>query len=172
MSTSYVETVSTAFTITHAKRLASKVRTDLMRIHRLYDGRPSLHRIDKFEEEVTILLRDGYLDTVAYGFKRNGNWIAPTLRYTAEVLLFGSGVDDRPGAVKPNLDVSGASFYSFLTYSDAWFALTANEQDAYERALPIQRSAGNAPGVVGYFASDKNYSAGGRALNRSSLRSV
>lgn len=172
MSTSYAETASAAFTITHARRLASKVRTDLMRIHRLYDGRPSLTRIDQFEEEVTTLLRDGYLGTVVYGFKRNGNWIAPTLRYTAEDLLFDNGVDDRPGAIKPNLDVSGGSFCSFLTYTDSWDDLSSEEQDAYERNLPFRRGVSNAPGVSGYFASDKSYSAGGRALSRSSLRSA
>lgn len=170
MSTSYVETVSTAFTITHAKRLASKVRTDLMRIHRFYNGRPSIAAIDDYEDELIALLRDGYLEKVTYGFKRAGKWIAPSVSYTAEDLLFGGGQDDRPGAISANKNVSGASFSSYLRYSEAWFQLSAEERDKYKERLPFRRSGADEPGVDGYFTSDKSYSAGSRALNRSSLR--
>ncbi len=172
MSTSYAETVSAAFTITHARRLASKVRTDLMRIHRLYGGKPSLTWIDDYEDELTSLLRDGYLHSVTYGFKRGNDWIAPSVTYKAEDLLYGDGVDDRPGAIKPNHDVSDAHFYSYLTYSDAWHRLSCDEKRAYKEKLPVQRNGANAPGIAGYFVSDKSYNAGGRSLNRSSLRSV
>lgn len=171
MSLSHSYTESVTFTVTHARRIASKVRTDLMRIHRLYDGTPSLISIVEYETELIALLRDGYLDCVSYGFRRHGNWVAPTLQYTAEELQFDDGTDDRPGAVKANQDVSGAKFYSYLTYSDAWDELTASEKQAYKAKLPYQRTGADAPGASGYFTSDKTYSAGGRALNRSTLRS-
>ncbi|NNE40167.1 MAG: hypothetical protein HKN14_04525 [Marinicaulis sp.] len=171
LSTSYTASESQTFSVTHARRLASKVRTDLMRIHRFYDGRPSIDAIDDYEDELIALLRDGYLEKVTYGFKRAGKWVAPTVSYTAEELLFGSGQDDRPGAIGVNEDVSGASFYSYLIYSDAWSKLSPEERDNYRDQMPFRRGGANAPGVEGYFISDKSYSAGGRALSRSSLRS-
>lgn len=170
MSSSYSVTETKAFTITHARYLASKVATDLKRLQRLY-GKPSDASIADYEGEITELLRNGYLERVTYGFRRNGNWIEPALRYTARGLI-GDGVDDDPGKIRPSMDVSNATFYSFLTYSAAWFDLSEAHQETFKKTLPLQRGSANEPQVEGgYFADDKNYSAGGRALGRSSVRS-
>jgi len=114
MSLSFTSTESSTFTITHARHMAAKVATDLQRMNRLY-GSPSLSKIKSFEEEVTQLLKHGYLKKVIYGFKRGDKMIEPTLTYTAETLSYSGANDDDPGRVKPGKNVEGATFYSYLT---------------------------------------------------------
>jgi hypothetical protein len=170
MSTSYSYTESVTFTVTHARHMAAKVATDLKRMQRFY-GSPSDERIAQFEAEATELIRAGYLGAVTYGFQRNGNWIEPTLQYTAKYLSGTSANDDDPGRVRHNADVSGAVFKSYLTYSAAWHKLTQAEQDAFDATLPISRGGAAEPGISGYLASDRTYSSGGRALDRATVRS-
>lgn len=170
MTMSFTLTESTTFTITHARHLASKMATDLKRIQRFYDS-PSNQDIDDYEGEMMAFLKAGYLDEVAYGFKKNGDWIEPTVKYFARDLNGWDGVDDDPGKIRPRANIIGASFTSFLCYSSAWWRLTDDERAAFKRGLPIARSSGDIPGISGYFEQDRSYSAGGRALNRSSVRS-
>jgi hypothetical protein len=170
MSFSTTISSSTTFTLTHAKHMAAKVATDLLRMQRFY-GRPHTGTIDEHEAEVTALLREGYLGTVTYGFKRGENWIEPTIRYTARDLMGVSAADDDPGKIRPGKDISGASFHSFLTYSATWNQLTDEEKRRFEATLPFSRTTGTEPGVSGYFSSDKTYSAGGHALDRTTVRS-
>ena len=170
MSTSYTVSGTISFTLTHAKYLASKVATDLKRMQRFY-GSPSDARIEQFESETTELMKAGYLDTVTYGFRRDGNWIEPALRYTARDLSDPAINDDDPGRVRAGLDIVRASFYSYLTYSNSWNGLSIAQQDAFKMTLPFQRTGANEPGVSGYMVSDLNYSSGGRALSRATLRS-
>jgi hypothetical protein len=169
MSTSYTFLDTISFTLTHAKYLASKVSTDLKRMQRFY-GSPSDQGIAGYETELTELLKAGYLGTVTFGFRKGDNWIEPALRYTARDLAGLPANDDDPGKVRPGVDVSGASFYSYLTYSAAWDKLTASQQDAFKRTLPFRRTGASEPGINGYMVSDLTYSSGGRALNRSTLR--
>lgn len=166
MSSSY--TVAQTFTATHAKHIAAKVAADLLRINRFY-GVPSLAWIANYEAEVIELLKSGFLGTVTYGFKRNDQWIVPTLRYTAKELV-NEGTDDDPGKVVPNADVSNASFYSYLTYSTAWSNMTGTQQEAFKQLLPFQRTGAAEPGIQGYLVEDRSYSSGGRALSRYSIR--
>lgn len=157
------------FTLTHAKYLAAKVATDLKRIQRFY-GEPSDDRIQNYEEEIIALLKEGYLDTITYGFKKNGDWIKPTVRYKSTDFSGANALDDDPGRIPANHDVSGATFYSFLEKNSKWDALTSTQQKAFEDALSIDRGYGSTPGVGGYFGSDLSYSSGGQSLNRSSLK--
>lgn len=165
-STSY--TYGYTFTLTHAKYLGAKVATDLKRIQRLY-GAPSDDRIQKYEEEVIALLKEGYLDTITYGFKKDGAWVKPTIRYKSTDFS-GNGLDDDPGKVPANYDVSGATFYSFLEKNAKWDSLSYSQQKAFEESLSIIRGYGSSPGTNGYFGSDLTYSSGGQSLNRSSLK--
>lgn len=169
MSSSYTTSSSSSFTITHARHLAAKVATDLKRMQRLY-GLPSDADIATYETEVIELLRNGYLATVTYGFRRDGQWIEPTLRYTAADLQAGLG-DDDPGKIPPGKTVAGASFYSYLTYSISYLAMTSAQQDAFKQSLPFQRTSAPQPTVAnGYFADDRSYSSGSRSLSRASVR--
>lgn len=169
MSTSYSVSESTSFTVTHARHMAAKVATDLKRMQRLY-GSPSDAKIANYEAEVTELLKAGYLDTVCYGYRRDGQWVEPTLRYTAKDLAGSAANDDDPGRIRSGVDIAGASFYSYLTYTDAWLRLPSEQQQTFEKNLPFQRGNAPEPSVNGYFSPDRIYSAGGRALNRDSVR--
>ncbi|MEW5424095.1 hypothetical protein [Amorphus sp. 3PC139-8] len=170
MSSSYTITETQTFTVTHARHMASKVATDLKRMQRFY-GQPSDIKIADFEEEMVALLKAGYLGTVTYGFRRDGEMINPTLIYTAHELAGVSVNDDDPGRIRPGADISGASFYSYMTYSSAWSQLSQADKEAFEVSLPIQRTSAPEPGINGYVVSDKTYSSGGRSLNRETVRS-
>jgi hypothetical protein len=168
MSYSFTASDSITFTETHARHMAAKVSTDLKRMQRLY-GCPSDTDIARFEAEIIVFLKAGYLGTVTYGFRRNGDWIEPTLRYTARDLAGATANDDDPGRVRHDANIDGATFYTYLTYSSAWD--TATDKDDFNKRLPFQRGGAPEPGVSGYLSEDKTYSAGGRALNRASVRS-
>lgn len=166
---SYSITASTTFTVTHARHMAAKVAADLKRMQRFY-GCPSDTDIVNYESEIIELLKAGYLGTLTVGFKRNNQWIEPTLRYTARDLVGMAANDDDPGRVLPECDVSGASFYNYLTYSAAWEALPESEKEEFKRRMPLYRTNATQPTVNGYLVDDKTYSAGGRALSRASVR--
>jgi hypothetical protein len=170
MSYSFTLSETATFTVTHARHMAAKVATDLKRIQRFY-GVPIDYAIAAYEAEVIELLKAGYLGTVTYGFKRNGNWVEPTLRYTARDLTGVGANDDDPGRVRPGINIAGARFGSYLTYSPAWDRLSWSEQNIFSQGLPFQREGSTEPGVTGYFQDDRTYSSGGRALYRASVRS-
>ena len=90
-------TRTASFTITDARYIGAKVGTDLRLLNNLY-GRPALADIDDYTEEVALLLRDGYFDTVSYGFKdlATNEWKL-RLRYTATT--GGHLVDSSPGSL-------------------------------------------------------------------------
>ena len=169
MSYSLTESESVTFTVSHARHMAAKVSTDLKRLQRLY-GRPSDGDIVDYEKEAIALMKAGYLNYVWYGFKRDGCWIEPTLKYTANDLYSGA-VDDDPGKIRPGADISGATFYSYLTYTSAWDALSSDEKVAFKKGLPHFRGGADEPLIDGYLANDRMYSSGGRSLERSTVRS-
>jgi len=170
MSMSFTQTDTTTFTETHAKHISAKVAADLKRMQRFY-GAPSDSHIAQLEAEMIAFLKAGYLGKVTYGFKRDGNWINPTLRYTARDLADAASNDDDPGRVLPGADVTQAGFNSYMNYSAKWSTLTQGQQEAFENGLPFARVGAPEPGVIGYFVEDRTYSAGGRALDRQSVRS-
>ena len=167
MTYSYTETA--AFTVTHARHLAAKIATDLKRMQRLYDE-PDDEDIEEYQAEAIEFVRAGYLESVAYGFKRDGRWIEPTLIYTIRELLGASADDDDPGRVRPGADVAGGYFHSFLQLNQAWWNLPLEERARFEENLPFKRTPGTEPGVNGCLVRDRTYSSGGRALERSSVR--
>ena len=170
MSYSSTFTESSTFTVTHARHMAAKVSTDLVRMQRFYYS-PSDADIDAYEVEVIALLKAGYLGRIWYGFKRYGCWIEPTIKYTARELYSSSAADDDPGKIRPGADNSGASFHSFLSYSDAWNDLTQHEQELFKKTLPFYRNSATEPLVNGHLMPDRTYSSGGRAIDRASVRS-
>ena len=164
-------TETTTFTLTHAKHMAAKVATDLKRIQRLY-GSPSDTMIDNYETEMIELLKGGYLGTVTYGYRCSGGWVEPTLKFTARYLAGASTNDDDPGRVRPGTNITNASFYSYLTYSAAWHALSESDRERFQKNhLPFRRTGAPEPDNGGYWYEDHTYSSGGRALYRASVRS-
>ena len=169
MSSSFTYTGTQAFTRVHAKRISFKVATDLKRMQRLY-GLPTDREIEEYERELIELVTAGYLRTVTYGYRRSDSWIEPAVCYTAFELA-DPGFGDDPGRVRARADISGASFYSYLIYSSAWDALSGAEQDAFKESLPFRRGGAPEPGIDGYLQQDLAYSAGGRGLQRATVRS-
>jgi hypothetical protein len=159
MTGSFTITESQTFTITHARHMAAKVATDLRRLRSFY-GKPSDKEIAEWEAEVIELLKAGYLGTLTIGFRRNGQWIEPTLRYTAREL----------GGIPPRANVEGASIHNYLTYTSAWDALSSAEQVVFKQRMPFQRTGAPEPTVNGRLVSDRTYSAGGQALGRAIVR--
>lgn len=170
MSTSYTLTDTETFSRTNAKHMATKVSADLKRMQRFY-GAPSDISIATYENEIIELLKKGYLGTVKYGFQRNGQFIEPTLEYRAYDLMGLNANDDDPGRIRPNANISGATFYSYLTYSDKWNELSSDDKTSFKKSLPFQRNNADEPTVDGYLTDDKTYSSGGRALSRKTVRS-
>lgn len=170
MSYSYTQTETTTFTVTHAMHMAAKLATDLKRLQRFYYA-PSDLQISDYETEIIDLLKGGYLAEVTYGFQRDGKWIEPALRYTARDLAGNSANDDDPGRIRPGANIRGASFYSYLIYNSTWDSLPAAERAAILRRMPFQRTGADEPGINGYLSEDRIYSAGGRALERATVRS-
>ena len=154
---SYTVSDTITFTLTHARHIAAKIATDLKRIQRFY-GYPSDASIADYETEAIELMKAGYLGTVTYGFRRNGSWIEPTLRYTSRDLYGASANDNDPGRVRPGVNITGATFYSYLTYSIAWERISEAEQETFKRQLPFYRGGAPEPNIDGY-------------LDRASLRS-
>ena len=166
---SYTFNESTTFTVTHARHMAAKISADLKRMQRFY-GHPSDDSIASYESEAIELLKAGYFGTLTVGFLRDGQWIEPTLRYSARDLAGMVANDDDPGRVLPGRDISGATFYNYLTYSAAWYTLSDSQKDTFKRQMPFYRTERTQPTVNGFLVDDKTYSAGGRALNRASVR--
>jgi hypothetical protein len=145
------------------------VATDLKRFQRFY-GSPSDDWIDRYEGELAGLLKYDAVDYVVYGFQRNALWTPASVRYRA--ISGGTLVaDDDPGKIRPGVDIGGAGFSSFLSYSSAWWNLSEADRQSIRQGLPIQRSTASAPNLeTGAWCDDLTYSAGGRGLGRSSVR--
>ena len=166
---SFTYSESTTFTVTHARHIAAKVSADLKRMQRFYNY-PSDSQIENYETEAIALLKAGYFGTLTVGFLKNGEWVEPTLRYTARDLAGMAANDDDPGRVCPGLNISGARFHNFLSYSPKWDALSQKEKDEFKKRMPFYRTSGTEPTVCGYLVDDKMYSAGDRALSRATVR--
>ena len=161
----YSYSTSDTFTKTHAVYLASKVAADLKQMQLFY-GRPSDENIKAYIDELVLLLVNKCLKMVEYGFKRGDGWVV-VVRYT--VRSDGISVaDDRSGRVPAGANISGASWQSFLDYSNTWSNLSQSERQKIRNSLPFQRTDGNEPNFgPGGWSFDKTYSRNGTALNRS-----
>lgn len=162
MSTSGTQTQT--WTITQARYVASKIATDLDQMRGHYK-QPSAEDVGSYAEESAQLLAKRYLRAVEYGFKRNGVVIF-SLKYEARP--DGTLVsDDRPGRVPADVDISGAVFYSWLTYSQAWWELDESSRAGFKSNLPVQRTSGAEPEIGnGYWEENRTYSKNGEGVSR------
>jgi hypothetical protein len=158
-------TRNATFTITEARYVGAKIGADLRLLNSLY-GRPSLDAIDAYAEEVAVLLRDGYLNTIDYGFKdhASNSWKL-RLRYTATV--GGYLTDNRPGSLPTAPAVTGYPFYSYLTRSTKYLLLPAAEQAKVDATLPVTRTGADEPHTgAGSTASGGGYARNGVGVTR------
>jgi hypothetical protein len=166
----YSVTRSESFTIVHARKLSSKVAAD-MHLCAQYYGLPSESEIRKFAEELAQYLNEAYIEEYEFGYQKNGRRVV-SWRYRVDE----NGnltTDDRPGKLPPYVDISGATFFNYLTQNSGFFALSAAEQARFKRDLPIQRTNGYPPSDgSGYWTTDRNYHSGGRGLSRQTFQPV
>lgn len=163
-------TFTNTFTRTSAQYIASKVAADLRRMNAFYghSGHPSEQEIEDYYNELVEFLLHGHLENVEYGFKRNGERIV-SLKYT--VAMNGSLSDGHAGGVYARVDVSGASWFSFMIYSSKWSALSQEALQSFNAKLPFVRTSGEAPkDGQGYWIADRSYSADGIGTQRQTFR--
>ncbi len=157
-------TLSETFTLTNAKYLVSKVAADLFQMQLFY-GRPSNQEIQNYLDELVILLLEGCLDSVDYGFRKDGNWVTVT-SYSA---YFGStsSTDDRSGGIYSGANIAGATWGSYLRKNTKYNNLSQAEKNRIEESLPIHREPQDEPGFQeGSWITDKNYYSGGTSFVR------
>lgn len=165
---SYSFTTSETFSIIHARKLAAKVATD-MHICAQYYGRPMEQEIRNYAEELAQYLYEGYIEEYEFGYKKDNKRIV-SWRYKVDE----NGVlttDERPGKVLPDVDISGAFFFNYLTQNSRFFQLSTAQQTRFKDALPVQRTGCDPPSDgLGYWIADRNYYSGGRGLNRQTFQ--
>lgn len=153
------------FTITEARYVGAKIGADLRLLNGFY-GAPAIGDIDDYVEEVAILLRDGYLGTVSYGFRTasTNDWKL-RLRYTATA--GGQLTDGRPGSLPATTVIEGCPFYSYLTYSPKFMDLTSSKQAEIKATLPVSRVGAEEPGArLGTTGFGNGYSRNGVGVTR------
>ena len=166
---SYTTTTTRTNTRTWAAYLASKVAADLKRCQRYY-GKPTDHQIDAYIEELTEYLVAGYLESIEYGFKKAGKRVV-TLRYTVDSA--GNLADDRSGGVYAHADITGATWFSYLTQHPSLWGLSPAQRAAFESKLPIDRTPSDGPSDGdGYWVSDRSYSQDGSGVRRQTFRPI
>lgn len=168
MSGSY--SVSQTFTLTHAKHLASRVTSDLYQCHNFY-GEPSAEQVTRYEEELIVMLVGSYIREYEFGFKKNDQRIVSwQYRVNSSGDLVG-GSDDRSGGIYARADISGATYFNFMSYSQAWFDLTFDARNDVKSEHSVERSTGQLPGDgSGYWHTDRTYSSAGVAIERRTFR--
>lgn len=169
MSFTYAASEARTYAIVNPKYLASKIKTDLMRLHHYYyetHGSPSEAEIEKCHDELVLLQELDLLHEIEYGFYKDGKWIK-ALKYAARQ----GGVlaaDDSPGGIKFSHIPEGAGFGSFLLHSHRWnlpSAVVAKRE--FLLLTPVRRVPGN--GYSGDWVQHRAYSSGGRGLLRSGI---
>lgn len=165
MTQSY--TTTSTWSRTHARRVGGKIAADLRQMQQCY-GSPSDPRLEQYLNELVVLLTEGVIKEVTYGFKRDNTWVV-ALRYTAD-MNGNISVDDRSGGIPRGKNVSGARWGSYLIKNDKWSSLTTTEQAAIERQLPLRREGAEEPSVTTLIRSgDRTYSSAGSGVRRSTI---
>src|SRR6266702_3687904 len=140
MSSTY--TISETFTLTHARRLAAKVAADMHQCQRFYDH-PTDTQIDNYQQELTVLLHGGYVNSYEFGFTTKDGRRVVSWHYT--VGPSGDLEGGRSGGLFPTADVSDTIWFNFLTPSAEWYALSTAERDKIKASYSVRRSEGSPP---------------------------
>lgn len=165
MTQSY--TITESWSRTHARKVGGKVVADLRQLQQEY-GRPTEEWLEAYLSELVVLLGEGVLGKVTYGFRRDGAWIVG-LRYTAD-MNGNLTADDRSGRVPRGVNIDGATWYSYLEKNARWHGLSAVTRAAIERELPFQREGAAEPTDGGALhLNDRTYSSAGSGVRRSTI---
>jgi hypothetical protein len=159
----YTTTINTTFTKTHAEHIASKIAADLYQLQRLY-GSPSEKQISDYVIELINFLADGYLESVDYGFKKNGEWILAVSYKICETT--GNLRDDNSGRIPVGKDITGCAWGSYLRNNRKYYDLPGAQKDKILATIPIKRDHAPDPLSGSSGNHDKTYAAGGVEANR------
>jgi hypothetical protein len=161
-------TTTATFTRTHAKKLASKVITDLYQCSIHYDH-PSADELDDYQTELIEMLANEYVETYEFGFKKNDKRVL-SWRYTVGP-DGGLHDDSNAGNVYAKAKVARATYFNFMSYTAKWWKLTDAQRTSFKSGLPFQRVSGSLPGDGdGYWQVDHSYNAGGVSVERKTFR--
>lgn len=168
MTYSFTTSATESFTLTHARELASRVMADMGLCSRYY-GKPTADQFDSYREELVQLLKNGYLESYEFGFKKNDERVV-SFRY--RVNTCGDLEGGSPGGIYSRADIAGAAYFNFVTYSSRFLNMDSHSKERFEKGLPVQRTAGSAPvdGKGYWIQDDRAYAAGGHQLTRGTFR--
>lgn len=159
-------TYANTFSETHAAHHAGRITTDLRHCFHEY-GSPAEHMLEKYLEELKVLVSRHMVSRYHFGFERNN---IPVWSLQYEIAGHGemNAESDIAGGIPRGLNVAGASFFNFLTFAKEWYLLTPEQRSAIEAMLPFIRTTGNLPGsgTISY-TPDRRYNAGGVGTQRS-----
>jgi hypothetical protein len=165
--TTHTSSTVRTFTRTSAQHVASKITADLRRLQSYY-GLPSDEWLGKYRDELCELLAGGHVAAVEYGFRREGRRVL-SLLYTVRV--DGTLADEHAGGVPARVDITGARWFSFLSYSEAWSRLSDDAKTRVQASLPFIRVSGTAPGDGdGSWQEDRSYASDGTGTRRRVFR--
>lgn len=165
MST-FSHTDSDTFSETHAAHHAGRITTDLRHCFHEY-GSPAEHMLEQYLEELKVLVSRRLVHRYHFGFQRNND---PVWGIQYEITDHGDvNVDSNvAGGIPRGHDVTGASFYNFLTFASGWHSLPSEQQRAINDLLPFTRTTGILPGSgTTSYTPDRRYNAGGVGTQRS-----
>ena len=158
-----MSTYTSTFTATHAHYLATKVAADLKQMQLFY-GEPTDAHIADLLEELTLFLKAGYLQSIDYGYKRDGKFVVGVSYEVSNVT--GQLIDQSPGRITQDANVTGASFSSYRRPNAVYHSLTPRELEAFNNSNPIKWVNAPDPQAGLFGVHDKTYSAGGKQLTR------
>ncbi len=160
---SYSYTTTDSFTLTHARKLAAKVTADMHQCRLLY-GDPTEAEVDRYNEELVVMLAARYVSSYEFGYQKGDRRIV-SWYYT--VAAAGDLEGGRSGGLYAKADITGASWFNFMTTNYAWSGLTEGERDKVRAEHTIHRVTGDPPSDgSGRWVSDRAYVSGGVAVQR------
>ena len=170
MTTSFTTSATESFTLTHARRLAAKVAADMHQCRQLYGKGPSEADIERYQEELVVMLAGKYLDTYEFGFETTDEKRVLSWRYT--VSATGDLVGGRSGGLCATADLRHARLFNQRTPNSSWWSLSADARAGVDAKHSVTRVTKSGPSDGnGYWAEDRVYdSGGGLAMTRKEFR--
>jgi hypothetical protein len=141
---------------------------DLRRMSAIYHW-PTESTIEQLIDEVTEMLALDYMKTLELGFERDGQRVL-SLKY--ESRRDGTlTINDNAGGIPRGVDVSGCEKFNYMTYTEKFNTLSADEKLAVKKTLPYVRNSAEEPtDGSGYWVQDRTYSSGGGGTVRKTFK--
>jgi hypothetical protein len=167
MSNTYTTSTTESFTLTNAKKLAAKVTADMHQCRRLY-GDPTEANIAAYNEELVVMLASEYVTSYEFGYQEGDKRIV-SWYYTVTAARDLEG--GRSGGLYAKADISGASWFNFMTTNYSWGGLTEAGRNTVRAKHSINRVTGDPPSDgSGRWVADRTYVSGGVAVQRREFR--